>query len=211
MGKKNKEKFSFGTDFQESILQFIASDKTGYKVLSLFDDTYFTLLSHQFVAFGIMQYFKRKKRIPGKVVFRENLRQLYSHRNFSKYITPDLQDEITQLVERIFEKPPRDGEDIFEECIKFAQYKSLKSELEKIDVTDFANYELAAKKIKSAISIGNVFKEDKGIFLISGAQDRMISRANKSDIVPTPYWQWDASLNSRGFGKGDLVMIMAKP
>lgn len=211
MGKRNKEKFSFGIDFQESILQFIASDKTGYKALSLFDDTYFTLLSHQFVAFGIMQYFKKKKRIPGKVVFREHLRQLYSHRNFRNYITPDLQEEVTQLVERIFDKPPRDAEDIFEECIKFAQYKSLKTELENIDVTDFANYDSVAKKIKSAISIGNSFKEDKAIFLIAGAQERMISRANKSDIVPTPFWQWDASLNSRGFGKGDLVMIMAKP
>lgn len=211
MGKKNTEKFSFGVDFQESILKFIASDKMGYKALALFDDSYFTLLSHQFVAFGLASYFKKKKRIPGKVVFNEYIRQLYSHKSYKQYLTPQIQEEVKEVITKVFDNPPRDSEDILEECIKFAQYKSLKTELENIDVTDFANYELAHKKIKAAISIGNIFKENKGIFLIREAQERMVKRANQSDVVPTPYWQWDASINSGGFGKGDLVMIMAKP
>lgn len=85
--KKPKQKFAFGIDFQESILQYIACDRKGYSIINLIQDSYFTLLPHQFIAFTLKKYAKKKKRIPGQVTLKEYLRQLYNNKDYQKYLT----------------------------------------------------------------------------------------------------------------------------
>ena len=50
---KLKDKFEFGEDFQENILQYAVTDNNGYRILTLIKDYYFTLVEHQVVAAAI--------------------------------------------------------------------------------------------------------------------------------------------------------------
>lgn len=209
--KTTNQKFQFGTDFQSHILQYTISNKYGYKILHYFKDDYFTLISHQFVAFALHRYFKKKKRLPQKVAFKEYTRQLYTHKDYNQYLTKDIREDIKQTVEDMYSGPVPDSDDIVEQCIQFARYVGFKEELENIDINDYSAYEQASARIKNSISIGRELDDKTGIFLVAKAQERLIDRINNEDSNPTPFWQWNASLNSNGLGKGDLVMLMAKP
>ena len=47
MAKKDKNKFAFGTDFQQEILHYIIKDKNGILALNQVKDSYFTLINHK--------------------------------------------------------------------------------------------------------------------------------------------------------------------
>jgi hypothetical protein len=72
--KKNRNKFEFGTDFQELILQYTVTDPKGFKALELYDDTYFVLIPHSIIALALKRYYKKHKNIPEESYLREFLR-----------------------------------------------------------------------------------------------------------------------------------------
>lgn len=208
--KKPKQKFAFGIDFQESILQYIVCNRKGYSIINLIQDSYFTLLPHQFIAFTIKKYAKKKKRIPGKVTLKEYLRQLYNNKAYQKYLTPEMRQEVDEVTERIYKGIPKDGDDIQEECVKFAQYVELQSVLENADTEDYTQYSNLQKKIQGAISIGKNIDGHKGIRLIKDVQTRILNRDSEGDVFVTPYWQLNRSQNGGGIKKHSLIMFMGK-
>lgn len=210
MAKKTKEKFEFGLDFQETILQYTVTDKYGYKALAFYQDSYFALLTHQFIAFALKRYFKAKKRLPGKIVLKENLRQLYNHKDFVKHLSPELKSDIDTLVDKLYTSLPKDSEDILAECVKFAQYVELKHELETADITDFSNYSTIHKKIQKAISIGSNLTTKKGLKLVGDVEQRIANRHSQIEYFSSPYWQLNRSQNSGGIKKGAMIMFMSE-
>lgn len=210
MSKKSKEKFEFGLDFQEAILQFTVMDKLGYKALTLYQDTYFTLITHQFIAFCLKRHFKKTKRVPGKVVLKESLRQLYAHKDYSNNLTPELKSDINGLIDKLYTTLPRDSDEILAECLKFAQYVELKNELENVDITDYSNYSTIHKKIQKAINTGNSLVKKRGIRLIKDAEMRTATRNTDVDLFHAPYWQVNRSQNSGGIKKHALIMFMSE-
>ena len=210
MSKKLKEKFAFGIDFQETILQYTVTDRYGYKALNLYQDSYFTLLTHQFIAFCLKRYFKAKKRIPGKVVLKEQLRQLYNHKDYASNLTPELRTEIDNLVDKLYTSLPKDSDDILEECIRFAQYVELKNELENVDINDYTNYSTLHKKIQKAINTGNSLHKKKGLRLIQDVEERLANRTADIELFHSPFWQLNRSQNSGGIKTGALIMFMSE-
>ena len=59
MAKKDKNKFAFGTDFQQEILHYIIKDKNGILALNQVKDSYFTLINHQVIAKALAKLSKK--------------------------------------------------------------------------------------------------------------------------------------------------------
>lgn len=204
-----KEKFQFDTEYQESLLQYTVTDRNGYRALQLYDDTYFTLLEHQIIAKSLKDFFKRKKRIPqSKSLLREQLRKMFMTRDFINALSQEDKDNITKIVNKIYKGPVKDGDEIFESAIKFAQYIKLKDTIEKVNLNDFSHYDKFAKEVTKSISIGNEFKEENGILLIQGIKDRQYRRKFHDDIIPTPFWQLNKLSNGGGYSYGTVIVII---
>lgn len=211
MKKRPASKFDFGVDFQEHILQYIASDSKGYTLLDLISDEYFGLLTHQFVAFAIKKYYRKKKRVPGYVALGEYIRQLYTHRDYKQYSTLEFQEDIAILLKKLYSGVPRDSDDIVEEVVKFAQYTELKNELDNVDLNDFHQYGDLQKRIQKAITIGSQLKGEESLFFIRDAPARAASRALEEEVFYSPYWQLNRSQDSGGLKKNCLIMFMSQP
>jgi len=210
MSKKvDKPKFGFGQDFQENILQYTVTDKNGYRALKLYDDSYFDLLEHQIIAAALKGYFRKKKRIPqSKVVLREELRLMLMSKQFSDVITKEDKSRINKVLNIIYAEPVKDGDDIFANIVNFAQYVKLKDTIEKVNLTNFAQYQTFSNQIRKAITVGDEYKDDKGLFLIGGIRDRQISRKSNDNIVPTPFNQLNRLTNAGGYEKGSVIVII---
>lgn len=204
-----EEKFQFGTDFQESLLQYTVTDNNGHRALSLYEDTYFILLEHQIIAKALKTFFKKKKRIPqSKALLREQLRQMFMTKDFINALSTDDKATINKIVNRIYSSPVKDGDEIFEATVKFAQYVKLKDTVEKVNLVDFNQYELFSNEVRKAITIGTEFKEERGILLIKGIKDRQYRRKFQDDIIPTPFWQINRMTNGGGYTKGTLIVLI---
>lgn len=208
--KRQKDKFKFNIDFQEAILQYTVTNKYGYRALELYQDYYFDLLTHQIIAFVLKRYYKKKKRIPSKVVLHEHLRQLYENPEYRKDITSEVKKDIEDLLHHIYLIPLGGGEDILEEVIKFARFIEVKNELESTDARDYKNYETLQRNLQRAINIGTDLQTKRGIKLIQDAETRISNRNNEVDVFHTPFWQLNRSQNSGGLKKHALIMLMSE-
>lgn len=215
MTKKKKEKFPFGIDFQEMILHLIISDKKlGYKVLNLIEDSYFEIIPHQVIAYVIKRYYKKKKRVPSKTLFSEELRSLYSGREgVSSMVIENLLDhdktQIQNLVERLYTTEVNDSDEVLDRVVKFSRYISLKSEIEEADLLNFTSYDKLSKKIQKAINVGSNIDGNDGTFLVRGAKERAYHRDDDNKF-PTPFRQMNNTLNGGGLNEGNLVVILAE-
>lgn len=208
--RNRKDKFSFNPEFQEYILQYTCSDRKGYSIIDLYQDTYFTLLTHQFIAFSLKRYFKAKKRIPSMVYFLEYIRQQYNRKEFREYVTQDFRDEVDSAIKRIYSSPPPDSDDIRDEVIKFARYTELKETLDNIDVNDYNNYSALHGKIQKAITVGSNKYEDSGIRVVGGIADRNMDRGSEKVGFKSPYWQLNRSQNGGSIAPHSLIMLMSQ-
>lgn len=212
MGKTvsmNEDKFEFGTEFQETLLQYTVSDRNGYKALNLYKDQYFTLLEHQVIAKTLKLFYERKKQLPAdKIILREFLRQLYLTKDFQGALTASDKKLIHRVVTKIYSGPVKGGDDIFDEAVKFARYIDLKHTLEHINLTDYAQYENFATKIRKSITIGNEFKKERGTFLFGDLKRRQFNRQLTDGVSPTPFWQLNRLTNGGGYDKGSVIVIM---
>ncbi len=206
---KLKDKFEFGEDFQENILQYAVTDNNGYRILTLIKDYYFTLVEHQIVAAAIKDFYKRKKKIPkGKAVLREFIRKFISQKNISTLLTAEDKPKIDSLLTRIYKSSVKDGEEVMEQTLKFARYVELKDVLENADLKNFDQYEVFSTSIQKAIRLGIEFKENRGTLLIENLRDRQSRRRVQDEVIPTPFRQVNQHTNAGGFPKGSVIVLM---
>lgn len=208
--KRNGIKFQFDTEFQENILRFTVNDNKGYQAINLYDDYYFDLIEHQVITDGIKSFCRRKKKIPSKVMLKEELRKLYLKKEYKEGLTGDDKILIDRTINKLYRTPAKDGDSILEEIIKFAQYVNMKSHVEDVDIYDYNSYERFSKNIQKALNIGLELNESAGTFLIEGIQKRLWDRKNRENIHPFPFWQMNKFTNANGYYKGSVFVILDK-
>lgn len=211
MRKKNRNKFEFGTDFQELILQHTVTDKKGFKLLALYEDTYFDLIPHQVIAYGLKKYYKKYKSVPEQPYLSEFLRSIYQIDNKTfRDLTPTDKDTIGHILDKIYERPVANPEEVETKAINFARYVEFRSAMEDVDLNNFNSWESSIGKLKKANSIGTEIQENYGTFLVGGMPDRAHKRDSQSAVTPTPFWQFNQLLNSGGTGKGNVICFLSK-
>lgn len=212
MGKKTGIKFEFTTEFQEDLLRFTVTDKTlGPKLLSLYDYHYFTLVDHNIIAYAVKKFFKKTRKIPSKSLLLEELRNVYTHREFADLITRDDVKSINLLAKSLFKHGVECGDEIMTQAEKFAQFIELKGIMESTDLTDYSNYSALSAKVQKAVSAKIKDKKDKGTFLIQDIKDRQFERQSNGVIIPCPFRQINDLTNAGGFEIGSVIVILDRP
>jgi hypothetical protein len=211
MAKKSSNKFQFGIDFQELILKYTLTEEKGFKILSLYEDSYFTLISHAIIAYAIKKYYKKKKRIPEEPFLRETLRNLYQSENKSfTHLSPTDHEEIDRLVSSLYIGRITDPDSVIDGCIKFAKYVTFKANLESVDIDNYDSYAGSITKFQMVNSIGDDLVEDYGTWLVGGMKDRAYRRDQDHGINSSPFWQMNRLLNSGGILQGNLIVFISK-
>lgn len=211
MGKRNKVKFEFGTDFQELILNYTVTDLKGFKALELYNDSYFVLIHHAIIALALKKYYKKHKIIPEEPYLREFLRLLYQNDKSLKVdLLPEDKELISDTITRIYSKKVNQPDVILENCVNFARYIQFKSEMENVDINNFHSYESSIERLKKANTIGTDLLENYGTFIVKDMPDRAFKRDTMSIITPTPFWQMNSLLNSGGTEKGNVIVLVGK-
>jgi len=203
-------KFKFTTEFQFDLLRFTALDRNGYKALELYDDSYFTLTEHAVLAYNFKKYYKRKKKVPGKVIFHEELLRTLEQKEFINNLSDDDRKEIILLGQKLYEGIVRDGDDILQNAEKFSQFVDLKEVIESVDLLDFPQYEIFSRKVQKAISPKLKKLNERGNFLMADIKVRQFQRQDTSPIVPTPFKQINALTNAGGYNKGSILVLLDK-
>jgi hypothetical protein len=211
MPQHKDHRFAFDIEFQEEILRFTVTDKKeGFKALLLYKEHYFSLIEHQAIAKALKDFYRKKKTVPSKAVLKEGLRSLYVHRDYVQLILPEDKKRITSLVDSLYSRNAKDGETILEECIKFARYTELKDVVEKLDVTDYSQYDSLQRKIKHAINVGVDLNQEKGSFIVNDHGLRFRKRHLREPGYPTPFRQLNHLFDLGGLTTGQIVVVLAK-
>jgi len=201
-------KFKFTTDFQFDLLKYTVLDKNGYKVVELYDDSYFTLTEHSVIAYTIIHYYKRTKSIPGKTILVEELHKTFDHREFVNNLTDEDRKEILSITSSLFKGHVKDGDEILASTEKFAQYVDLKHEVENVDLLDYEQYDTFSRKIQKAISPRLQSIEERGSFLVKDARYRQVTRKERGSIIPMPWTKLDRLTNAGGYAKNSILVIL---
>jgi KaiC/GvpD/RAD55 family RecA-like ATPase len=209
--KKSREKFKFGIDFQELILSYIVNDPNGFKTLALLEDSYFTLIYHQVIAYTLNKYYKKNKKIPEEPYLREALRATYERDTiFDTTLTTDDKNQISDCIQKIYQIKISEPEEIVHKCVDFARYIKFKKEVEEVDLENFDSYEQAISKLRAANNIGIELENDYGTFVVEGIKDRAFKRNMSHMVNPTPFKQFNRLLNSGGLARGSVIVYMGK-
>lgn len=203
-------KFTFDPSFQREILRFALTDiKYGFKAVVLFESHYFTLTEDAIIAEVIKRYYNKRYSVPSYPIFLEEFKNLMRLKQYKNLVTEDDKKKIRSIVRRLYKKPAKDPETIYEACQRFAQFSALKSVLEEIDIFNYNSYPEISPKIQKAISLGNSLKEDKGMFVLSDVKSRIIRRKDRPPGHPTPWWQLNATMNAGGTMEGTIIVLLA--
>jgi len=209
MSKKPTVKFEFDSNFQEDILKYIVTDDYGFKALNLIKPEYFDLIEHTAIATVLRSYYKKNKKvIKNPNVLTERIKVLFKDARYKKLALPEDIKSTMGLVDNLYKHKVKDGNDILNSCMDFARYVEVKTLLEEVDILDFSAYETFASKIKKAITVGNEFKESKGIFIFEDAAKRLWDRKFKENSFEFPIKQLNKLTNGNGYGKGSIIVVM---
>ena len=203
-----KAKFEFTTEFQYEILKYTVQNSKGYNALQLYDDFYFTLTSHSFIAHTLKKYYKRKLTIPGLVVLTQEIEEMFNHRDFINNLTDADRKEILSLTKGLFKGAVLDGDELLLKTERFAQYVDLKNEVENIDLLKYDAYEPFSRKVQKAIAPRIQAMEDRGSFLSKDLKRRQIQRKDTSPIVPFPYKNLNRLTNAGGYIRNSLFVVL---
>jgi len=201
-------KFKFTTDFQLDLLKYTVQDKNGYKVIELYDDSYFTLVEHAVIAFTLKSYYKRRKTIPGKTILFEELHKTFDNREFVNNLTDNDRKEILSIASDLFKGIIKDGDEILASTEKFAQYVDLKHEIENINLLDYEQYDIFSRKVQKAIAPRIQKIEEKGTFLVRDVRLRQVKRKEKGSIITMPWEQLNRLTNAGGYSKGSILVVL---
>jgi len=204
------EKFIFSLDYEFDLLRFTVCDRDGSSALELYDPLYFTSLHYGVIADALKKYHKKRKKIPGATILKEEVLDLFKTRDYLNALDPTDKDTILKTIPTLF-VPPRDGDIILEKCLKWAAYVNMKREIESVDLFNFEQYTNFSNKVLKAINIGLPNQKSKGTMLIDGIHERQFRRQDDSPIVPTPFRQINNLTNAGGYVKGSTIVILDKP
>ncbi len=203
-------KFQFTVEFQYDLLRFTVQDKNGYKAILLYDDTYFTLTEHSVLAFTLKHYYRKRKVIPGKVMFIEELNKTFDHKDFINNLTDEDRKEILSLAHGLWKGVVKDGDEIIKKAEKFTQYVDLKHEIENVNLLDYEHYDSFSRKIQKAISPRLQNIEEKGNFLLKDIKHRQARRKEGGSIIPMPWTELDRKTNAGGYARGSILVVLDK-
>lgn len=206
------DKFKFSIEWQLDLLKFTIIDKHGFKALQLYDDSYFTLIEHQVIAYTLKKYYKSKKKIPkNNNVFIEYIQDIIRSERFSEHLTKDDTTNIMEITKGLFQGYVKDGDEILESCQDFVSYIEMKDLVENLDINNFNEYKNFAKKALSIISKKELTRKDKGQFLVKDIKERQFNRQDRGSIIPTPFRQVNKSTNAGGYSKGSVIVLLDRP
>jgi len=201
-------KFKFTIEFQLDLLKYTVQDKSGYKALELYDDSYFTLTEHAVIAYTLKAYYKRRKVIPGKTILVEELMKTFDSREFVNNLIDEDRKEILVMADNLFKGVVQDGDEILISTEKFAQYVDLKHEVENINLLDYEQYDVFSRKIQKAISPRLQSIEERGSFLVKDVRARQIKRKEGGSIVSMPWKQLNRLTNADGYARNSIMVIL---
>lgn len=207
----NKERiqYSFGEDLQEEILQFSVTDlKQGFKAVELFESHFFNLTEHMIIAEALKRHYAAHYSTPSMALLQEQVKSMLRTKQWSQYVKPTDKANITKLIKKLYRKPVRNPEQVYETCRNFARYCAVKEVLETVDLYNFEAYKTMDSQIKQATSIGSELHEDKGTFLLTDAKSRIVRRRDSPPGYPTPWRQLNQIMNSGGTNIGNVIVVM---
>ncbi len=209
--KEPKDKFGFDFDFQQEILQFTVTDpKSGFKALELFESEYFTLIPHIIIAEALKKYFSKKFIIPSQPVLKEEIKQLLRRKQWAELVHQDDKEKVFKILKKIYLRPVRDPDTIYNQCRSFARYSAFKEELENVNLMDFDSFVGAADRITKAVHKGTEINQRKSLLLFRDAKIRGIRRLDTPGGKETPWWQLNALTNSGGTTPGNVIVILSE-
>lgn len=207
---KNKEKFSFSTDFQLEVLRYIIRDKEGLSALTRIKPSYLTLIEHSIIADALMVFYKKHKRVPSQALLKETVKNLLDGKNYIDLITKDDVVNVINLVDNLYTKPLKDGDIIKDSIYKFAAYIEVKNLTESLDLTSFDQYGAYADKISQIIQNSKPEKKDAPLLMVKDTVKRQFDRQANPSVIPTPFRQLNDLTNGGGYPKGSIVVLLDK-
>lgn len=208
--KRNKEKFSFTTDFQKEVLKFIIKDPQGPSSMSRIKPSYLTLIEHGLIAEALQKFIKNNSRSPSKPLLKEYVNNLLTSKNYVDLVMKEDIPNIMALIEELYDKPLRDSNEIASAIYKFAAYIELKNLTEVLDLDNFSQYEDYSKKVNNIIQKAKPKKEEKPAYMVADVIDRQFQRQADPQVFPTPFRQINDSTNGGGYPKGSVIVILDK-
>lgn len=201
--------YTFGEDLQEEILQFAVTDiKNGFKAVELFKSEYFAALEHIVIAEALKQYYQNKYAVPSAPLLEENIKAMLKQKQWKQYVKPQDKANITKLVKKLYRKPVKNPDEIYNLCKNFARFCEVKEVLENFNVHNFDSYQELETQIHKATSVGIDLNEDKGTFLLADAKSRVTRRRDAPPGYPTPFRQLNLLLNSGGTNIGTVIVVL---
>lgn len=208
--RKDNHKFKFTTDWQLDLLKYTVQDPNGYRALKKFNDTYFTLIEHQAIAFSLKYFYKKHSKIPGKTMIKETLNYIFGTRDFIDLITKSDQKDIILLADDIYSSRLDNPEIIYEQCKNFSKYVKFRDEIEDVEIDNFEKFEIYSKKIQKSLLDEDEGENLKEGLLIADVKSRQMRRKENSTVAPTPIKQLNKLTNAGGYDLGSILVIIDK-
>lgn len=205
-----KDKFIFSLDYELDLLKFIVVDRDGYLALDLIDPGYFSLLDHGIIADTLIKYRKKKRKVPGPTILKEELLETFKSRDYINTLSNEEKEGILKLAGSLY-SPIRDGDVILEKTAKWASYIELKNTIESANLLDFSSHDSLSLKIQKALNLAQVKKAQSGTWLLEDIKERQLTRQDSNPVFPTPIRQINALTNAGGYIKGSIIVILDKP
>lgn len=210
MKETNETHYHFDLDYQQEILQFTVTDlRYGYKAIPLFESHYFTTVEHALIADGLKRYYNKRFTVPSQAILKEELRQMFRLKQYQSLMDTGDKEKVFKIVKKIYLRPVKNAEDIYEGCKQFAQYSAFKSELEDVDINDPSQYANYVSRIHKAVNIGTNLTDDKPLFILADMKSRIVRRRDSPLGFPTPFRQLNSLMNNGGTSVGNVIVIMA--
>ena len=207
---KRRDEFKFTTEFQWDLLKYSVQDKNGYRAVEKYEDSYFTLIEHQVIAYSIKRIYKRDGAVPGETKLREETLKTLNSTEFVNLVTKDDQKNVLSLIKNMYNSQVVDRDYIYSNTKLFKTYINFKDVLENIDINDFDSYANVSKQIERAIADEDEAEDFKSSFLITDIKNRQFKRQETKTIFPTPFKQINAITNAGGYEGGSIIVILDK-
>ncbi len=207
-----ESKFEFDLAFQAELLRFMVNNDAGYKAMEYIHSSYFSLLTHSVICYGLEKVWQSHARMPSQVILLQTLKGVFEERQFVEALTIEDQDDILVLARDMYSSPAKDGDILLEEIAKFASYVELKTKVETLDLQDFTSYNKFASEVQEAISISNTKKKDEeGTFFIRDIKERQLNRSAHDIVIPTPFPSINRLTNAGGYEPGSIIVLLDRP
>lgn len=205
-----KVKFEFGVEFQQEVLHFIIKDKRGILSLRKIKDTYFTLISHQVIAKGLLHFSKKTKKLPkNPAVLMQEVKEILTVKSLADLVTQDDLVEVNKIINTLYTTPLLDADAIEDKVLKFCTFIQMKDLNDNFDLSDFSQYEEYYRKISQLLA-KTKSKKEVPLYLVRDVVERQFQRQADPQVMPTPFRQLNQLANGGGFPQGSILVALDK-